>query len=110
MKTITERELIKRFNNVLDDYGFMCDNICLNENGIERLYNDYTLYEGMRLQIITNNKGANVSLYEHEKLLFNDSLGIDIMKLYYMDRVRFEFLVEVIISTIYDFLEGDLDE
>ena len=106
----SDRDIMKMFNRVLDDYGFECVNISLGQNGIQRIYNDYTCFENMRLQIVTNNKGAYVTLYNFEELLFEDILGIDIIRLYYKDGVSVEFLVEVIVSTIDDYLEGDLDE
>ena len=110
MKVKSDREIIKMFNNVLDDYGFECASITLGENGIERVYNDYTCFEDMRLQIVTNNKGAYVTLFELEKPIFNDRLSVEIMRLYYNDGVAFEMLMEIVISTVDSYLEGDYDE
>ena len=108
MKNITDKDIMKKFNNVLDDYGFICADIRRGINGIEREYNDFTCFEDMRLNIITNNKGVFVSLYILEELIFTDKLSIDTIRLYNKEGISFEYLVEVIIDTIDDFLESEV--
>lgn len=108
MKYIYDKDIIRELNKAFLDYGFEKIYEEINSNGIMRLYTDETLFEGFTLSIKLDYNGIIATLIADEQVLYVDTLEMDIIKMFAMDRINLTCIIDIIIEVIYNFL-NDLE-
>ena len=109
MKYIYDKDIIRELNINLLDYGFEKLYEEVNSNGIMRIYKDETLFEGFTLSIKLDFNGINAKLIADDNIIFADELGMDIIKMFAMDRINLTCIIDIIIEVISNFLT-DLED
>lgn len=109
MMYIYDRDVVRNLNRIILDYGFERIYEEINSNGIMRIYKNETVFENYTLTLKLDYNGINVKLLDIEKLIYSDELSLDIIKMYAVERIDLSILIDIIIDSVYEFLE-DLDK